>query len=107
MSREQENNQVTLSGEIVRNFEFGHEVFDEKFYVTIIKIERKSRQKDIIPIIVSERIVDVKEDWTGRFVKVSGKFRSYNLHERERNRLVLSVFVREFEDITEKKEIYI
>lgn len=104
MSREQENNQVTLSGEIVRNFEFGHEVFDEKFYVTIIKIERKSRQKDIIPIIVSERIVDVKEDWTGRFVKVSGKFRSYNLHERERNRLVLSVFVREFEDITEKKK---
>lgn len=98
MSREQENNQVTLSGEIVRNFEFGHEVFDEKFYVTIIKIERKSRQKDIIPIMVSERLTDVKVDWTGKFVRASGQFHSYNRYEGKKNRLILSVFIKEFEE---------
>lgn len=99
MSREQENNKVTLSGEIVSNFEFEYEVFGEGFYTAMLASERTSGQKDIIPIMVSERLVDVKADWIGRFVKVSGQFRSYNKHEGEKNRLVLSVFVREFEEI--------
>lgn len=99
MSREQENNKVTLSGEIVSNFEFSHEFYGEGFYTTMLASERLSGKKDIIPIMVSERLVDVKADWMGQFVKVSGQFRSYNKHEGERNRLVLSVFVREFEEI--------
>lgn len=99
-----ENNKVTLSGEIVSNFEFSHEVFGEGFYTAMLASERTSGKKDIIPIMVSERLVDVKADSTGRFVKVSGKFRSYNKHEGEKNRLVLSVFVREFEDITEERD---
>ena len=101
MNREIENNQETLSGEIVRNFEFSHEFYGEGFYTAMLAIERKSGQKDIIPVMVSERLIDTKEDWTGRFVKVSGQFRSYNKHEGERNRLVLSVFVREFEEFEE------
>lgn len=101
MSRELENNKVTLSGEIVSNFEFSHECYDEGFYTAMLASERTSGQKDIIPIMVSERIVDVKADWIGRFVKVSGQFRSYNRHEGWKNRLVLSVFVREFEEFEE------
>lgn len=103
MNRENKNNQVTLSGEIVSNFEFNHEVFGEGFYTVMLVSERTSTVKDIIPIMVSERLVDVKADWEGRFVKVSGQFRSYNKHEGERNRLVLLVFAREFEDITEEQ----
>lgn len=104
MSREQENNKVTLSGEIVSNFEFSHEFYGEGFYVAKLASERLSGVKDIITIMVSERLVDVKADWAGMFVRVSGQFRSYNKHEGERNRLVLSVFVREFEDITEERD---
>lgn len=104
MSREQENNKVTLSGEIVSNFEFSHEVYGEGFYTAMLASERESTVKDIIPIMVSERLVDVKSDWIGRFVRVSGQFRSYNKHEGEKNHLVLSVFVREFEDITEERD---
>lgn len=103
MSREQENNKVTLSGEIVRNFEFNHECYGEGFYTAMLASERLSGEKDIILIMVSERLVDVKADWTGRFVKVSGQFRSYNKHEGGRNHLILSVFAREFEDITEER----
>lgn len=103
MNREQENNKVTLSGEIVSNFEFSHECYGEGFYTAMLASERTSGQKDAIPIMVSERLADVKADWTGRFVRVSGQFRSYNKHEGERNRLVLSVFVREFEDITDER----
>lgn len=71
MNREIKNNKVTLSGEIVSNFEFSHECYGEGFYIAMLESERMSSQKDIIPIMVSERLVDVKADWTGRFVKVS------------------------------------
>ncbi len=97
MSRERENNKVTLSGEIVSNFEFNHECYGEGFYTAMLTSERLSGQKDIIPIMASERTVDVKADWIGRFVRVSGKFRSHNKHEGERRHLELSVFVVEFE----------
>lgn len=104
MSREQENNKVTLSGEIVSNFEFSHEFYGEGFYTAMLASERLSGQKDIIPIMVSERLVDVKSDWTSRLVRVNGQFRSYNKHESDKNYLILSVFVREFEDITEERD---
>lgn len=99
-----ENNKVTLSGEIASNFKFSHECYGEGFYTAMLASERLSGQKDIIPIMVSERLVDVKADWTGRFVRASGQFRSYNKHEGEKNRLVLSVFVREFEEIEFEQE---
>lgn len=101
MSRENSNNNVTLSGEIVENFKFSHEIFGEGFYTAMIESERTSGQKDIIPIMVSDRLVDTGADWIGRFVRVSGQFRSYNKHDGEKNHLQLSVFVREFEEFEE------
>lgn len=96
-----ENNQVTISGEIVSNFEFSHEIYGEGFYVAQLASERQSETKDIIPIMVSERLVDVKEDWIGQIIKVSGNFRSYNKHGENGHHLELSVFAREFEPIKE------
>lgn len=104
MNREIENNKVTLSGEIVRNFEFSHKCYGEGFYTAMLASERLSGEKDIIPIIVSERIVDAEADWIGLNVDISGQFRSYNKHENGRRHLELSVFVREFEDITEERD---
>lgn len=101
------NNKVTLNGEIVSNFEFSHEVFGEGFYTAMLSSERLSGQKDIVPIMVSDRLVDVKADWTGQFARVSGQLRSYNKNEREKRRLILSVFITEFEDITEEREFEI
>ena len=98
-----DNNQVILTGEIVSNFEFSHEVLGEGFYTAILAYERLSGEKDAIPIMVSERIVDVEADRIGQFVRVSGQFRSYNKHEGEKNHLILSVFAREFGDITEER----
>lgn len=103
MSREQENNKVTLSGEIVSNFEFSHEAYGEGFYTAMLSSERTSGQKDIIQVMASERLVDVKSEWEGRFMRVNGQFRSYNKYEDGRRHLELSVFAREFEDITEER----
>ena len=89
------NNQVTLIGEITTNFKFSHKVRGEGFYTAMIANERTSGWKDIIPVMVSERIMDVKENWIGKSIKVIGQFRSYNWREEEKSRLILSVFARE------------
>ncbi len=94
-----ENNRLTISGEIVSDFEFSHEIFGEGFYIAHLSSKRTSGTADIIPIMISERLVDIKADWKGRQVKIEGQFRSYNKHEGNKNRLILSVFAREFEEI--------
>lgn len=92
-----ENNQVSVIGEVVSDFTFSHEVFGEGFYMLDIRVSRLSDSADVIPIMVSERLMDVKKDYKGMNVSVSGQFRSYNRHEEKKNRLVLSVFAREIE----------
>ncbi len=92
-----DNNQVTIAGEVVSNFEFSHDVFGEGFYIIEVLVGRLSSSFDRIPLMVSDRLIDVKENYIGRYVQVSGQFRSYNRHEEYKNRLVLSVFVREIE----------
>lgn len=89
------NNQVTIAGEVVSEFTFSHEVYGEHFYIVNIAVCRLSNSYDVIPVMVSERLIDVTSDYRGCFLRVSGQFRSYNRHEENRNRLVLSVFARE------------
>ena len=85
-TRINENNDAFLKGIIDGKFEYSHDVFGEKFYTTNIKVERESGSVDTIPIMVSERLVDISEDLTDVCVKISGSFRSYNKNIGE-NRL--------------------
>ena len=99
-----ENNQVTMMGEIVSAFQFSHEVFGEGFYMVELAVSRLSNYSYYIPLMVSERLIDTEQDYTGQFIRISGQFRSYNRHEEKKNRLVLSVFVRELEFLDEIDE---
>lgn len=90
-----ENNQVSIMGKIASSFTFSHQVFGEGFYLVDILVKRLSDSEDRIPLMVSERLVDVTQDYEGEYIMVQGQFRSYNRHEEKKNRLVLSVFVRE------------
>ena len=99
-----ENNQVTMMGEIISEFQFSHEVFGEGFYMVELAVNRLSNYCDYIPLIISERLIDTEQDYTGQLLYVSGQFRSYNRHEEKKNRLVLSVFVRELEFLDEIDE---
>ena len=92
-----ENNQVTIMGEVVSEFSFSHEVYGEGFYLVDVAVSRLSDSVDYIPLMVSERLVDVTQNYIGETILVNGQFRSYNWHEEKKNRLVLSVFVREWE----------
>ena len=92
-----ENNQVIIAGEIVSGFTYSHEVYGEGFYMVEVAVNRLSNYADYIPVMVSERLMDVTENYEGQYISVVGQFRSYNRHEEKKNRLVLSVFAREIE----------
>ena len=97
-----ENNQVTIIGEVASEFVFSHEVFGEGFYMVDVLVKRLSNSDDRIPLMISERLIDVRQDYTGEYIMVTGQFRSYNQHEEKKNRLVLSVFVREVAFVDEE-----
>ncbi|MCC8101584.1 MAG: single-stranded DNA-binding protein [Clostridiales bacterium] len=90
-----ENNQVSIMGKIISDFSFSHEVFGEGFYMVDISVQRLSDSSDVIPVMISERLIDVTKDYRDSYIQIFGQFRSYNRHEEKRNRLVLSVFARE------------
>ena len=86
-------------GEVVGDFTFSHEIFGEGFYMVDVEVARLSESFDVIPVMVSERLLDVSADYKGCNLCVTGQFRSYNRHEEKKNKLVLSVFAREIEFI--------
>ena len=96
-----ENNQVEIMGKIASGFTFSHQVYGEGFYLVDLLVKRLSDSEDRIPLMVSERLVDVTQDYEGEYIMVQGQFRSYNRHEEKKNRLVLSVFVRELSFVEE------
>ena len=96
-----ENNQVSIIGKVASSFTFSHQVFGEGFYLVDVLVKRLSDSEDRIPLMVSERLVDVSQDYEGEYIMVQGQFRSYNRHEEKKNRLVLSVFVRELSFVEE------
>ncbi len=99
-----DNNQVTVMGEVVSTFRYSHEIFGEGFYMVDLLVPRLSESSDVIPLMISERLVDVKQNLIGRYISAYGQFRSYNRHEEHKNKLILSVFVREFQFIEELEE---
>ena len=99
-----ENNQVSVMGRIATGFTFSHQVFGEGFYMMDILVKRLSDSEDRIPVMVSERLIDITQDYVGEYIEIHGQFRSYNRHEEKRNRLVLSVFAREVKFVGEEGE---
>lgn len=105
------NNKVKLTGTVVSEPEFSHEVYGEQFFNLFLEVKRISGVADIVPLTISERLFNLEDKCIGTVVRVSGQFRSFNKHEENKNRLVLSVFVREIErvvnDYDEENEIEI
>lgn len=95
------NNKVYLRGKVISEPVFSHEVFEEKFYEVNLQVPRLSEFNDIIPIIVSERLLDVNDFKLNKEIAVRGQFRSYNKQQEGKSKLVLTVFVREICEIDE------
>lgn len=91
----EKNNRVYVTGEIVSDATFSHEVYGEGFYEFFVRVERLSGQADVLPVTVSERLAQEGALERGKTICALGQFRSYNKLEGGKSRLMLTVFVRE------------
>ena len=94
----EKNNKVFISGEIVSEAEFSHEVYGEGFYEMSVLVKRLSGQGDVLPVTVSERLIADRDLRPGVTVNALGQFRSYNKLVDGKSKLMLTVFVRELLD---------
>ena len=94
----EKNNKVFVSGEIITNAEFSHEVYGEGFYEMNVLVKRLSGQGDVLPITISERLISDKDLKVGVQINALGQFRSYNKLVDGKSKLMLTVFVRELLD---------
>lgn len=89
------NNKVYVRGEILSSAKFSHEVYGEGFYEMEVMVKRLSGQADVLPITVSERLMQEKDLQVGKTISAIGQFRSYNKLVENKSKLMLTVFVRE------------
>lgn len=87
-------NSITISGKILTDFVLSHEVYGEKFYSFYIENRRLSDAVDILPVIISERLLIDECYAVGDNVLIEGQIRSHNNFDGIKTHLKLSIFVK-------------
>lgn len=100
-----ENNTVNVVGKVISECVFNHEVYGESFYRFDIKVVRLSEVVDILPVTVSERLMEDGLISVGNYINVNGQLRSYNSYENKKTRLILTVFARDISLSTAEEAI--
>lgn len=90
------NNNAHIRGIVVEEPIFSHEILGEGFYDLKVSVPRLSEQYDIIPVTISERLLD--ESLIGNTLSINGQFRSYNKLEDGKSKLILTLFAKELVD---------
>jgi len=86
-----QQNQLCLCGVIETEPVPDHEVFGEKFYRMDLKVPRLSGTNDILPVTISERLMDT-QIMPGVHICITGQLRSYNKVMGGAGRLLLTAF---------------
>lgn len=89
-------NYVTLKGFMIDDFAFSHESNKENFFTFTLEVERMSGTKDYVPVIISEKMINRKQSYSGKPLCVVGQFRSHNITIDDVKHLLLHVFAMEF-----------
>lgn len=90
-----ENNRGFIAGEIMSQPELTHEMYNEGFYEFKVRVNRLSESYDEIPVTISERVLPQLQIKVGANIACKGQFRSHNIQEDGKSRLLLTMFVRE------------
>lgn len=91
-------NEVKITGIIEEAPVYSHTVFGEDFYTAVVMVKRdNSDARDMIPVVISDKLINCKELDGGTVVTITGQFRSFNKidPESERRHLILSVFCKD------------
>lgn len=103
--RGMETNSASLIGVVMTPPVISHKSYGETFYSFNLGVDRKSGYRDVLQVIISERLIwnlELKPDDT---VKILGQIRTYNEEVNGRNKLNVVVFAREFNRINEDVKI--
>ena len=99
------NNQVLLTGVLTEPFSFSHELPGEKFYISTLFVERLSGQHDLIPVMFSDKLIDVTQNYSGMCTEIHGQLRSHNLHDDSNRKLLLYIYAQNFTFFGEQEHI--
>ena len=86
------NNIVNLTGIIESEPEFSHEILGEGFYTFMLNCARKSGSKDILPVMVSDRLVDINK------IQENGSINDKSLEDE------INAVIAEFPELKNAKE---
>ncbi len=75
---EEAGNLLRLSGTLYDDPAYGHEVFGEQFFYATLSVPRLSGAEDLLPITLSERLMENMELVPGTPLSLEGQLRSYN-----------------------------
>ena len=90
-------NRARVCGVIEKNFDFSHEIYDEKFFQSSVSVQRLSGVFDNLPVMVSSEIKEqyFGDNAQGKLVGLEGQIRSYNKMGKDgRRHLELVLFVK-------------
>ena len=76
INNEKQNNKVYVKGEIVTEAKFSHEVYGDGFYEMEVMVKRLSGESDVLPVTISERLIEQQQLKIGSVISAIGKFRS-------------------------------
>lgn len=94
MEQARDHNSATVAGRLVQELTYSHSIYGETFFDALLAVPRLSGTEDILPVTVSERLFGQRELCPGGYYSVSGQLRSYNKHDENTNRLIITVFAR-------------
>ena len=100
----EDNNHLRLVGKVTSEKRFSHEIYGEKFYIFDLSVPRLSGNADVIPVTISERLLTTQDVFIGAKLQIDGQFRSYNSYDNEKNKLILTVFVKDVQFLEENQE---
>lgn len=87
-------NSVSVAGRL-GSLELSHKIYGEAFYTFVLECARLSDKADMLPVTVSERLLEQYPLCEGAVVGIKGQLRSYNKLVDGRARLYLTIFARE------------
>ena len=89
---EEIGNYLHLCGTLTGAPEYGHEVFGERFFHATLSVPRLSGAEDLLPITLSERLMEGMHLDEGSPLAIEGQLRSYNKVIEGAGRLLITGF---------------
>lgn len=92
-----EVNIAHLVGSVKEGPVFSHKSYGRAYYMIVLGILRKSGYEDKIRLIVAEELLGGRSPKPKEILDIRGQVRTYNREEGGRNKLEVTVFVKEME----------